>query len=481
MPGAPVGKACNACRESKKKCDQTRPSCSRCTRLGIECVGSGAQRFKFMDEYNPHAPRKREPMLQIEAMRPVTYRDGVAVLAPAPRSSTLALAEALVTTFRPGTDLRYHLAWAYGGYLAMVPARLGKNEALDSAVDALVTTHRSFCARREISVAALTKYSRSLAALRDCLADVRKSSSSETLCAVSILLLVQNLLGSGGEQWTGHCEGAAKILKARKSCKPRDDFERIIMMSLRGPVLFEGILNQRITFTPDEWSQLITNDLDGTSPESALLLCMAKIPPILHRARAHEQQAPEIHDLCNELRTEYTSIRHLCDDFQARLAALETLSQTRTGKPTPKPSLQHAHFQRTYGLAMIVALYFSFVITGLGGGDARLRADASYLGTEIVRLAERAAIYRPLGAGYVLLCLILAWMGVVAVADTHNRSLRWEIERALAEYRSDFFHQDLSLDDIEEMPRRLFPLHWRGRADDGWLVRSVEHATYAGV
>jgi hypothetical protein len=38
-------------------------------------------------------------------------------------------------------------------------------------------------------------------------------------------------------QWTGHAEGAAKVLKARKSCKPRDNFERILLLSLRGPVV----------------------------------------------------------------------------------------------------------------------------------------------------------------------------------------------------------------------------------------------------
>jgi hypothetical protein len=38
-------------------------------------------------------------------------------------------------------------------------------------------------------------------------------------------------------KWTGHAEGAAKVLKARKSCKPRDHFERILLLSLRGPVV----------------------------------------------------------------------------------------------------------------------------------------------------------------------------------------------------------------------------------------------------
>lgn len=81
--------------------------------------------------------------------------------------------------------------WAYGGYLTLIPRRLGLNEALDTAVDAMVTTHASFSSCKEVTIKSLTKYSRALGALRRCLDDPVTASSSETLCAVSVLLLVQ--------------------------------------------------------------------------------------------------------------------------------------------------------------------------------------------------------------------------------------------------------------------------------------------------
>lgn len=73
----------------------------------------------------------------------------------------------------------------------MVPCRLGINGALDAAVDALVTTHMGFSCSREISVESLVKYSRALGALRKCLDDPILAVASETLCAVSLLLIIQ--------------------------------------------------------------------------------------------------------------------------------------------------------------------------------------------------------------------------------------------------------------------------------------------------
>jgi len=73
----------------------------------------------------------------------------------------------------------------------MVPCRLCMNEAVDTAVDALVTTHMGFSCSREISMESLAKYSRALGALRKCLDDPDLAVASETLCAVSLLLIIQ--------------------------------------------------------------------------------------------------------------------------------------------------------------------------------------------------------------------------------------------------------------------------------------------------
>lgn len=142
-------------------------------------------------EEGPTIVKKRSPKRHPTTTPSPDGTDIVRRVAINPTNSTMLLGQGLVAAMKPGTSLRYNLMWAYGGYLTLIPRRLGLNEALDTAVDAMVTTHASFSSCKEVTIKSLTKYSRALGALRRCLDDPVTASSSETLCAVSVLLLVQ--------------------------------------------------------------------------------------------------------------------------------------------------------------------------------------------------------------------------------------------------------------------------------------------------
>jgi hypothetical protein len=139
-------------------------------------------------EQDPAVARKRVLTRQDA---PEFRNEVVRRIAANPINSATLLGQRLVAAIKPQTDLRYNLAWAFGGYLVRVPQRLGVNEALDAAVDALVTAHQTFASCKVITVSSLTKYSRALKALRRCLDNPLTAGTSETLCAVSVLLLVQ--------------------------------------------------------------------------------------------------------------------------------------------------------------------------------------------------------------------------------------------------------------------------------------------------
>jgi hypothetical protein len=163
------------------KCDQLKPLCSRCSRLHIMCVGSGQQRYKFKQQEGSLllSNNRKEPF-----QRPQISRT--------PSNEQTLLAGALVDKFKKSTDLRYHLSWTYGGYLEDVPRRLGKSEALDAAVDALVCAHSHFAKpHRALAPEALSKYSRAIVTLRVCLNDPMLACTAETLCAVTLLLISQ--------------------------------------------------------------------------------------------------------------------------------------------------------------------------------------------------------------------------------------------------------------------------------------------------
>jgi hypothetical protein len=207
------------------------------------------QRFKFQEEKRfspPESPKastklgsasSKNNTIIVKPIQHIYIHVPPGTLCPGPSNELTDLTNAFVQTIKRSTDLRYNMWWTFGTFLDEVPRRLGSNEALDRAVDAVTTAHGDFCTRRDTSVDALTKYSQALRILRVYLDDRVHAQSSDTLCAVMILLICQMFLGPSKQCWSGHAEGAALILKARKNFGPRDAFEQKLFLSMRGTVV----------------------------------------------------------------------------------------------------------------------------------------------------------------------------------------------------------------------------------------------------
>jgi hypothetical protein len=209
MPGVPSGRGCDACRKQKKKvrlfkllrkfalaesatqCDQVRPACSRCGRLKIPCVGAGERRFKFKDQSVVVKSTKHvgKPIGRRELSPTSEYISDVDVaLLSIPYNETMRIANAFISTLEV-SDLRYSVSY-YGAFLKYVPQRLGTNQALDAAVQALASA--SSCLRtRENSTQVLVQYGNALKALRLSLSDPLKAESPETLCAIYLVMICQ--------------------------------------------------------------------------------------------------------------------------------------------------------------------------------------------------------------------------------------------------------------------------------------------------
>ena len=109
-----------------------------------------------------------------------------------PSNDLTRLTSAFVSNVDSSRDILIQLPWNFGLFLEDVPRRLGSNLALDSASGTLVAAYSRFCTGHtgpdEII---LVKYQRTISALRHCLAEPVKAHSSETLCAIMILLIIQ--------------------------------------------------------------------------------------------------------------------------------------------------------------------------------------------------------------------------------------------------------------------------------------------------
>lgn len=79
-----------------------------------------------------------------------------------------------------------------GPFIQEVPARIGYNAALDSAVAVLINAHTSLMYKKTSNdIVSINLYLRAIKTLQSCLEDSREGMSTNTLCASVILGLVE--------------------------------------------------------------------------------------------------------------------------------------------------------------------------------------------------------------------------------------------------------------------------------------------------
>ena len=138
------------------KCDQAKPKCGRCKRIGVPCVGNGVKRWKF------HS-------FQSESSDPSVMSSSPS---RSPSNSQSKIASSLVHILQT-EDCRFDIR-AFGGKLIPeLVAQIGCNAALDSCVAAMVTLYRSHQCQKS-RVEGLTAYGDALAATRKAMLDPKE-------------------------------------------------------------------------------------------------------------------------------------------------------------------------------------------------------------------------------------------------------------------------------------------------------------------
>ncbi|KAL9601232.1 MAG: hypothetical protein Q9219_002637 [cf. Caloplaca sp. 3 TL-2023] len=305
------------------------------------------------------------------------------------------LTSALIHRISQDVDVKYQLLWNFGGYLAGIPRRLGHSACLDAAADALVSSHTGLCAGAlKAGSTAWAKYSRALSVLRHDLNDVAKARSSESLCAVMVLSIVQLLMDPNSGFYASHTTGAARIMKSRGR----------------------------------EWS--IINEQGRkpqTDPDGRWFNCLAAVPDLIQRCQSaiRLHRPPSSYLLSLEFETR--GLLHDCEQIitvlRGRLQKLDTGSI-----PSGVNSHLHALYLKSLGLALGTGIILHLMLSGLEGMPHHVSEESSLWSEEIVRLSRLAVKYQPLGAMAMTLCLQFAWLGAP------NADAKVNVETLLCEY-----------------------------------------------
>ncbi|KAL8889549.1 MAG: hypothetical protein Q9215_003203 [Flavoplaca cf. flavocitrina] len=232
-----------------------------------------------------------------------------------------------------------------------------------------------------------------------------------------VLMITQLFVDPALSSKISHVEGAARLLKSRTTIGLANGFEKALLMSLRGSVVAEVLLNDDHDYTRQQWDTLVQQRIDVTSNHGRLIQCLAQVPSLMKRSKA-ALRFGESSVLCvPELVLETNDLREQCKTIIGRFQ--DCLQTCHNEKSVPVESRYHVHARqlRLTALAFATGIILNCIVQALNGDNIGIRRESSHFSDGIVKLAEMSLQYRPLGSMLFLSNLTFAWMG----ASGHQR------------------------------------------------------------
>ncbi|KIY02498.1 uncharacterized protein Z520_00963 [Fonsecaea multimorphosa CBS 102226] len=279
MVGTLRSTGCETCRKRKKKCDKELPSCSACIKAGWKCPGY-SRRWKFVDENGPLALHYRHKKYIFKDVDPseLAGDEGTAFQGVLINGKSIALKAISQTTIEwslasPHDQLRSTLCYildepqnrhafpikSHGRFYAMIPARLGRNTALDDAASCLCGIYvDSLRSTQPPSEECLRLYARSLRSLRKSLDIQHTRAQAETICASIIMQGCELVLDDDGGRWRQLCMGTKLLMQEYGPERFTEPFERAMLEAQRAWfILQDASIGQECFLSRQEWRQLL--------------------------------------------------------------------------------------------------------------------------------------------------------------------------------------------------------------------------------
>ncbi|KAF2664388.1 hypothetical protein BT63DRAFT_444112 [Microthyrium microscopicum] len=412
MARAPYGRGCDGCRKQKKKCDLTKPSCSRCVRSRIQCIGAGQFRYKFVNETLSDDSRQ-------DFEKALSNRSCQTVMLFVPTNEVTEVSQKLVSMLQV-KDARFDIS-IYGDFVNQIPQRLGCNKALDAAVSAFTTT-MSYVYSSTHSSEMYTSYGNASRATRLLLSDPVEAKTPDTLCAIYLLMVCQGWVNKQDDSSPNHAKALSYLLNEADVKSWHGTFEKNVAETLTFITLkkvLESFSHSSIQVDPTilSSSNISGPNEDETYFDSLQVQNLAKLSKLLHHPY---EDLIETQTMYNQLWMERIKMHQL-------LINLPNSSSSDNVRST------EVRVQMSFALILSFTLLFNSVLRSFESTfTLELLTECASLVDDAVRLAETATQYRPLGSSSMPLCLVVA-----LAASYHDRSRNAEIETLLELYQQD--------------------------------------------
>lgn len=205
MPGVPSSRACDTCRNKRKRvcarltrtklcgvhgslilvqCDQGRPQCSRCIKLHVPCLGGGMQRFRF-------CAYTKERRKTYTSNRNKVLRNHQSILPSQVPENSSSVVSFLLGDRMQGRKMGFGVHLAHGSFIDDLPRRLAHSEALTAAAEAVIAAMPNWDVSWSLSQWRLRSYTTALKAARLALSHTFEAHSTNTMCAIYLLWICQ--------------------------------------------------------------------------------------------------------------------------------------------------------------------------------------------------------------------------------------------------------------------------------------------------
>ncbi|KAJ5816930.1 hypothetical protein N7447_009163 [Penicillium robsamsonii] len=156
---------------------------------------------------------------------------------------------------------------------------------------------------------------------------------------------------------------------------------------------------------------------DGIPRPTTTLLSLSKSPKYLHHPHSH---FPEIAKAYMRLREDAQNIY----PYLVQLTEPASLSSPTLG--------QRSRHRAAYTVITALALFLNTILRTLDSENVMLAQESTFFCEQIINEAKLASSYRPLGAAYVVPCLVVA----LGTAEDPQQMAR--IKATLTDYQTDF-------------------------------------------
>ncbi|KAF3389569.1 Uncharacterized protein F1880_004248 [Penicillium rolfsii] len=355
MVGVPRSTGCQTCIRRRVKCDETHPECLRCQRRGLSCPGYVKARKFYVYSKNvaidPGEAASKSTTIQPSQSSPSSPTDLIfisssmdQVVAPSLTAKNIDLqcregfctfldtkyryqyyghsCRLGVTWFDMVRSNQYSTAEAFNWGLRSVGA-LQMGRALQD--DRLVHASREM-------------YGRGLYHMARTLNNPAQVTADSTLAAAILLGGYEMANVTGAKAWMLHSRGISHLYQLRGAQAHADGMGRTLLLSFKGFLVYEALLNGESCFLEDEeWKQIIPQMIEdekqrGKGSRLGALIDyagyeIARCPGFVQRTKSLVAKVGPIRDERESLVKSITECQNTLHEYQTEMMAGITASR----------------------------------------------------------------------------------------------------------------------------------------------------------